>query len=639
MPTVPTIVQPKPASADSGFMLSPPPAQNVFISDVFLQRILAWYLPSETFKAAKPQLIKLGEEAISDEIKKWNVNAEKQPPYIKTHNVWGVQLDFDNLVTTEGWRELGKWGARSGVVALGYEPGFENYKRIVQYACNYIWAPSSGLYSCPVGMTDGAACLLSHVLPTLPSQHPFHEAFQRLISRSDNWTSGQWMTERAGGSDVQNTETWAKFSPLPNKVGQYGRLDEGDFIVSGFKFFSSATDANMAIFLAKTESGKLSTFLAPLRKTIIDASGKEKTVTNGVRIHRLKNKLGTKQVPTAELELKEMRAHLVGPLDQGVRTISHILNISRIHSFIDSAGGWRRAMSIAKSFAQARTTLDQPLWTLPLHLRTLAECELKHRGLLHLSFFTVALLGFTESKFPEEAIKYAPLPHPGSETEVVLRALTATAKAVVGKNAVLGIQECMEAIGGVGYLDDPDEWEYNVAGILRDTSVNTIWEGTTNVLSSELVRHLLKKNNLEIFGGWFIRAVGAVENNLYRRALDRAWQSIHRELVNRKDGIPGALANGRRIMFSLAWVVSGLLLASDAQRDEDGVANEIARRWILDGEVSVGEWLLPGVGGMDPNAKLQEAEERAKWDCRIVWGVELPENASTGRIVRRGPKI
>ena len=81
------------------------------------------------------------------------------------------------------------------------------------------------------------------------------------------------MTERAGGSDVQNTETWARYTPLPKKMGRYGRIDEGDYLVSGFKLFSSATDANMTIVLAKIESGKLSTFLAPLRKTILDSDG------------------------------------------------------------------------------------------------------------------------------------------------------------------------------------------------------------------------------------------------------------------------------------------------------------------------------------------------------------------------------
>ena len=485
-------------------------------------------------------------------------------------------------------------------------------------------------------MSDGAACLLKQFLPSLPSSHPFHEVYSRLISREDGWTSGQWMTERAGGSDVQNSDTFATYAPLPNKSSEIGALDEGDYLVSGFKFFSSATDADVTVLLAKTESGKLSAFLAPLKKTVRDPiTGKTKVVTNGIRIHRLKNKLGTKQLPTAELELKDVRAHLVGPLDRGVATISHILNITRCWACMGSVAGWRRCTSTAKRFAKARKTLDQPLWTLPLHLRTLADNELKLRGALHFSFFVMALMGFNESHFPSDndapGTSSAPMPQVGKEAYVVLRALTATAKAVINKNAFVGIQECMESMGGVGYMDEPDEPENNVARALRDTSVNTIWEGTTNVLSSELLRYLLKDiDNLETFNRWICRSIGLLNTDVFRNALTRAWGTLYDRLAKNKDRLLDILANGRRIMFSLAWIVCGLLLASDAQRDDDAVAVELARRWILNAEGGVGEWVLADVVRADPNAQFHEGEERARWDCRIVWGEELPEYAPAG---------
>lgn len=445
------------------------------------------------------------------------------------------------------------------------------------------------------------------------------------------------MTERAGGSDVQNSETWARYSPLPSKTGEHGRLDEGDYLVSGFKFFSSATDANIAFLLAKTESGKLSTFLAPLKKRVIGPDGQEKLVTNGVRIHRLKNKLGTKQLPTAELELRDMRAHLVGPLDRGVPTIAHLLNVTRTYTFMSSAALWRRAIAIAKSFAKARTTIDQPLWTLPLHLRTFADIELKHRAALHLSFFTVALISFTENSFPESSSassSSAPLPCVGTEAEVVLRALTATAKGTVTKTAISCVQECMESMGGVGFLDEADEPEFNIACIYRDVSVNAIWEGTTNVLSSELVRHLLKANNLAVFAGWIQRAIRTVHDKTLRNTLDHAWLALQSRLVvgRTKARLSEVLGDGRRVMFSVAWVVTGLLLTLDAQREHDLVAGELARRWVLNAEGG-GEAVLPDLVQVNSGAQLREEDdnERVKWDCRLVWGVELPAGqAATG---------
>ena len=80
------------------------------------------------------------------------------------------------------------------------------------------------------------------------------------------------------------------------------------------------------------------------------------------------------------------------------------------------------------------------------------------------------------------------------------------------------------------------------------------------------------------------------------------------------------LGDGRRIMFSFAWVVIELLLAIDAQRDNDQVATELARRWVLNGESGMGEWLLPDVGGVRTKARFHEGKERAQWDYSIVWG-------------------
>lgn len=581
-----------------------------------------------------PDVAKAAEESVSEQILTWGGNAEAQQPYVKKHNVWGARHDVDQLITSEGWRQLRAWCASRGVVATAYEKEYGPYKRLVQHASYYFVSPASGLTNCPLSMTDGAAKLLGPLLPDLPADHPFHDVYKRLIAREDAWTSGQWMTERPGGSDVQNSETWAKYAPLSQKTGNCGRIDEGDYLVSGFKFFSSATDANVSVMLAKTESGKLSAFIAPLTKTVTGDDGKPKTVTNGVRIHRLKQKLGTKQLPTAELELNEMRAHLVGPLDQGVKTIAAILNITRLHALVGSTSGWRRCMNIAKAFAKSRVSWGVPLWLLPLHLRTLAEMELKLRACMQLSFFTVALMSFTENGFPATGAKAhrVPLPKEGQEAEVVLRTMTALGKGVTCKLATSGIQECMEAMGGVGYMDEPEE-PSNVARAFRDIAVNCIWEGTTNVLSSELVRNLQKGSNAAVFEGWLVRAIGGIKDAEMQTKLQASLGKVRTAL----QGSPlEALGDGRRIMFSLAWVIMGMLLTSDAERDGDAMAQEVARRWVLDGEAGMGDWLLPGVG-RPSSERAGAGESRAQQDCLLVWGVELPDisGASSNRMLTR----
>ncbi|KAJ6168843.1 hypothetical protein N7497_001686 [Penicillium chrysogenum] len=629
----------QPATADSGYITDPGPLENTYTSDPSLQRALAWYLPSATLQSVQPHLIQFGAEAISEQVREWSADAERNVPYVKSHNVWGKRYDYDRLVTTEGWKQLGKWGARNRIVSAGYDKSLGVDRRTVQYALNYLYSPSSGLYSCPISMTDGAAFILSSRINKLPSTHPFHTAFQGLISKKDDhWTSGQWMTERAGGSDVQNTETWATYSPLASSSGS-DPLGEGDYLISGFKFFSSATDANLALLLAKTPSGKLSTFLAPLRRTVVGGDGVSRVVSNGVRIHRLKNKLGTKELPTAELELKDMRAHLIGELDQGIVTIAPLLNVTRLHTFVGSLAGWRRAISITKSFAKARTTVGEPLWLIPMHLRLLADMEVKHRGAMNLAWFTVALFGVVEDQIPSSN-KLAHLPQPGKEAEVVFRTLTATAKAVISKMATAGIQECQESMGGVGYMDEADEPEFNISRILRNNAVNSIWEGTTNVLASEFVRFLIKKDNLKIFGTWLDRTLTLIQSVDLRNALTAAWLALHARFMTQDPAT--TVADGRRFMFTVAWILSGALLALDTERDNDPVTAEIARRWILSAEGGVGEQVFHDIVTVSGTASATSGgEEHLQWDCRIAWGVDLPADRASGHrsLQKAGSKL
>ncbi|KAJ5115481.1 hypothetical protein NUU61_001240 [Penicillium alfredii] len=621
---------PKPATADSGSITQPGPLENTYTSDKSLQRALAWYLPSDILHSVEPHLTQLGAEAVSERVREWSADAERYQPYVKSYNVWGRRYDYDRLITSEGWKQLGKWGAKHRIVSAGYDPAFGLQRRTVQYALNYLYSPSSGLYSCPISMTDGAAFILSLKLSRLPPAHPFHTVFERLISeKDDHWTSGQWMTERAGGSDVQNTETWAAYSPQPNSEN-IDPLANGDYLINGFKFFSSATDANVALLLAKTPSGKLSTFLAPLRKTVIGDDGMPREVSNGVRIHRLKNKLGTKELPTAELNLKDMRAHLVGGVDQGIVTIAPLLNLTRIHTFIGSLSGWRRALSIAKSFAKARSTVGEPLWLIPMHLRLLADLEVKHRGGMNLAFFTIAVMGLVENKASQSSPN-THLPRPGQEADVVFRTLTATAKAVISKTAIAGIQECQESMGGVGYMDEADEPEFNISRILRNTAVNSIWEGTTNVLASEVVRFLLKKDHFDVFAAWLERTLGLIQTACLRDALLAIWSALRARFASRSQNPAVMLADARRYIFTLSWILSGMLLALDAERDRDPVNSEIARRWVLSGESGVGDTVFRDIVTFkNGDDTASNEEECLQWDCRIAWGIDLPANRASG---------
>src|SRR5699024_2962106 len=138
-----------------------------------------------------------------------------------------------------------------------------------------------------------------------------------------------------------------------------GRVDAGGqplgpWSIDGFKWFSSATDSQMSVLLAKMPDGRLSAFYAPMRQQQTTSSSD--TELNGIQIQRLKQKLGTRSLPTAELVLSNMRAYLIGAPGYGVREISTILNITRVHNAVSAVGFWGRGLAVSRAFARVRKT-------------------------------------------------------------------------------------------------------------------------------------------------------------------------------------------------------------------------------------------------------------------------------------------
>lgn len=166
--------------------------------------------------------------------------------------------------------------------------------------------------------------------------------------------------------------------------------------------------------------------------------------SNGVFVHRLKNKFGTQIVPTAELSLEGTEAYLVGPLNRGVKTISSVLNITRLYCACDSIGSLRRGLAIARAYAHVRT-LDggkQLLRDNPVHTAELAKVSLTYRALMQLFFGAVLLLGKVECNVASEDEKRR------------LRLLTPVVKAFCAEKSVAALEECMAALGGLGYMEE-----------------------------------------------------------------------------------------------------------------------------------------------------------------------------------------
>lgn len=309
---------------------------------------------------------------------------------------------------------------------------------------------------CPMGMTDGATrckiprCIIcdallisirmNKVLELYGTESMKSAVLSKLLSRDPTaaYLSGQWMTERPGGSDLSRTETHA--TPTERISSDLGR----PYILDGFKWFSSAAEGHMAVALARTgapSSGTrgLSLFLVPLR-----IAPYASPLSNGVLIHRLKNKVGTHGVPTAELELRGTRAWLIGPEGDGVKTIAAMLNVTRVHSAVHSVGSLQRCLALARAYAGVRAVQGGKalLKDVPLHVAGLADVALLYRGLVHVVFGAVALLGKSECGTAS------------SGEEARLRLLTPTIKAYAAQKASGGMEEAMGAMGGLGYMEE-----------------------------------------------------------------------------------------------------------------------------------------------------------------------------------------
>lgn len=469
--------------------------------DKALARILALYLPSSATPVLE-HVHHLARLSLHPSVLVHATDAETNHPVLRPLTTFGEANKNDPLWTTTGWQALKEIGYKEGVVAVAYEKSNTTWnRRIHEFALDHVWSCTATMTGCPMSMTNGAASLLSRRLDDDDGDQPgrklvLNEAYRRLTSRDPKqaWTSGQWMTERTGGSDVSGTETAAQRLSTEEirQEAEAGRdkdaigMPLGPWKVDGFKWFSSATDSEMAVLLARTSKGGLSAFYIPMRRrtgrAIPSINGIDPethgTELNGIRIQRLKNKLGTKSLPTAELELKGARGWLVGEEGRGVKEISAILNITRLTTAAGSASNWARGLAICRAYSKVRKVRGGLLQDNPQHLQWMADETVKYYAGAHFAFFGVALQGTMEQNW-EEMVRgtRAEKLIPGDKDVVsaLMRLLTPVMKAQVSVASVDGLRQCMECLGGVGYCENNEDGGLmNIAKVYRDNLVNPV---------------------------------------------------------------------------------------------------------------------------------------------------------------------
>lgn len=537
------------------FCQEPARIGNPYLEDAFLQGYLESRLPPQVFAEVSADLERFGTR-LKDEIDSLGRECELNPPRLQQFDAWGQRVD--HVITCSAWKRMKLISAEEGLIAEAYERRHSNWSRVHQIAKIYMYVPSSGCFTGPVAMTDGAA----KVMETLGVPGPLEEPYTRLTSRDPKriWISGQWMTERKGGSDVANgTETVAL------------KLPGDTYSLHGLKWFTSAVDTDVALTLARIMDGKgqveqgskgLSLFYLEVR----DEDGK----LNGIEIQRLKEKLGTRQMPTAELLLDGAKAHLISAQGRGVSCIANMLTIARLHNAVAAVGCMRRMIFLARDYATKREAFGKSLKEHPLHMQTLARMEVQVRGAFLLVMEISRLLGLEETNTAT------------TEDQHMLRLLTPIGKLYTGKQAVAVISEGLECFGGQGYMEDT-----GLASLLRDVQVLTIWEGTTNILALDVLRSLVKSQG-KVMEAFFSTAQTKLESASRLSELEdpvaRVQEALHKlQRFMQKIGSKGEATMqlaARDFAYTLARIYAGALLLEHAARPRASATDiTTAQRW------------------------------------------------------------
>ncbi|XP_060553821.1 acyl-CoA dehydrogenase family member 11-like isoform X2 [Ruditapes philippinarum] len=427
------------------FVQEAPVLGNQYLEDALLQSYLKRYVPQKVLVDIEADLVRFGER-VATEMYDLSLQCEKEQPYVEKFTGWGKLVD--KLVTGPAWRKMHDISAEEGLIAISYERKYDEYSRLYGLVKNYLNTPSSGLYSCPLAMTDGAA----KIIEGLKEEAPWlmDKAYPRLTSRDPAlfWTSGQWMTEKRGGSDVANgTETVA--------VEQ----SDGTYKLYGYKWFSSATDADITFTLARVVDRQGNTIQGTkgLSLFYMEVHNEDGSLNN-IEIVRLKNKLGTRQLPTAELLLDGCTAFKVSDSGRGVSVITNMLKISRIHTSIMAIGSLRRMVNLSRDYSTRRSAFGNKLKNYPLHIQTLARMEIESRGAVILCLENMRLLGREDVGIATD------------DEKNLLRLLVPLSKLYSGKQALQVGTEGLESFGGQGYIEDT-----GIPAILRDAQVLSIW--------------------------------------------------------------------------------------------------------------------------------------------------------------------
>jgi putative acyl-CoA dehydrogenase len=457
----------------------------------------------------------------------WGRLANENKPVLRTHDRYGNRID--EVEFHPAWHKLMKLGIEHELHSLPWtsaEPAAHTAR-----AALYMTAMQAEAgFACPITMTFA-------VVPALRAQPELAAEWEPLVtaatydprlvpaSEKGSAIAGMAMTEKQGGSDVRANTTVAN----PLNGGGAG----AEYELIGHKWFCSAPMSDLFLVLAQTDDG-LSCFLLP--RILPDGS------RNAFHIQRLKDKLGNHSNASSEIELHGAWARMLGDPGRGVPTIIEMVGHTRLDCVIGTGAGMRVAVVNATHHAAHRSAFGKKLIDQPLMRNVLADLCVESEA--------TTALAMRLARAYDEADADAQAGEDSSDAQLFKRVATAVGKYWTCKRAPNHAFEALECLGGAGYVE-----ESGMPRLYREAPLASIWEGSGNVMSLDVLRALARSpRSLEVFLDEVQEADGADAR------LDARVQELKGQFAD-----PQTLeTRARRVVESMALCLQGSLLVRHA---------------------------------------------------------------------------
>jgi putative acyl-CoA dehydrogenase len=487
--------------------------------DVAADQALLSAVASQEASWALDELHEIGALAGSAEVTDLARLANENPPRLRTHDARGHRID--EVEFHPAWHQLMGTAVSHGLHATPWAtrtPG----AHVARAAKFYVWTQAEAGHGCPISMTYSIVPALRHAPDLTARFEPLvastrYDPGLRPPEGKTGLLAGMAMTEKQGGSDVRANTTRAE------------PAGDGSYLVTGHKWFCSAPMCDLFLILAQTTDG-LTCFLLP--RVLPDGT------RNGMRLQRLKDKLGNRSNASAEVEYDDAVAWPVGEPGRGVATIIEMVSSTRLDCLLGSAAGIRQAVVEAAHHAAHRRVFGARLADQPAMTAVLADLALESEAATTLA---IRLAAAADRATRGDAAEAA-----------LLRIALPAAKHWVCKRAPAVVVEALECLGGNGYIE-----ESVLPRLYRDAPLNSIWEGSGNVTALDLLRALARTpGGVDALAGELRLAAGLDQE------LDRAVDGLLADLAEMARAEPTeAQYDARRLAGRLTVLLQAALLA------------------------------------------------------------------------------